>query len=171
MPTTFRTPVPKSIDSLPSHNRARERAHLVARQPLRSLTALALHQVQAATREERRSDLRGPVRLPRMLQKQRIQVRLGTARLAAVFGFAARSGESGKGGMVLPTRPAYDGQVLRRSWITAFVGHALRRGYADDPTSHMLSPRRSIPCGRIGTRNSPPTRRLTASPSRRAPVL
>jgi hypothetical protein len=39
--------------------------------------------VQTAAREKRRSDLRGPVHLPRMLQQQEFQVRLGTARLAA----------------------------------------------------------------------------------------
>jgi hypothetical protein len=83
MTTTSRTPVPKSVESPPSHNRACERARHAAWQPLRPLPASTLRQVQAATREKRRSDLRGPVRLPRLLQQQELQIRLGTAKLAA----------------------------------------------------------------------------------------
>jgi len=82
MTTTSRTRGPKSIGSPPSHNSARERARHAAWQPLRPLPASTLRQVQTAAREKRRSDLRGPVRLPRMLQQQEFQVRLGTARLA-----------------------------------------------------------------------------------------
>ena len=82
MPTTFRTPVLKSIESAPSRNRAHERARHAAWQPLRPLPASDLRQVQAAAREKRRSDLRKPVRLPRVLQQQELQVRLGTTRLS-----------------------------------------------------------------------------------------
>jgi hypothetical protein len=82
MPTTSPTPVPKSIESPPSHNRARERARHAAGQPLRPLPASPLRQVQAAAREKRRRDLRGPIRLPGVLQQQEFQIRLGTARLA-----------------------------------------------------------------------------------------
>jgi hypothetical protein len=83
MPTTSRTPVPKSMESPPRHKRARERTCHAAGQPLRPLPASNLRQVQAAPREKRRSHLRAPFPLPRVLQQQEFQVRLGRERLAA----------------------------------------------------------------------------------------
>jgi len=47
--------------------------------------------VQAAARAKRRSDLRFPVRLPRMLQQKEFQVRLRTESLAAVVSESERS--------------------------------------------------------------------------------
>ena len=77
MATTSRTPVPKSIKSSPSRTRTRERARHAARQPIRSLSASTVRQVQTAEREKRRSDLRVPVRMSRVLQQEEFQVRLG----------------------------------------------------------------------------------------------
>jgi len=82
-PTTSRTPAPKFIELPPTHNRARERARDAAWQPLRPLPAGGLREVQAAAREKRRGDLWRPVRLPRVLQQQELQVCSGAARLAA----------------------------------------------------------------------------------------
>lgn len=81
-PTTSQTPVPGSIESPPSRKRARERARNAARQPLRPLPASTLRQVQEAAGEKRRSDLRGTVRLPRVLQQQELKGSFGATRLA-----------------------------------------------------------------------------------------
>jgi len=111
MATTSRTPAPKSIGSAPSHNRARDRARHAARQPRRPLPASPLREVQAAAREKRRSDLRHPVRLPNVLQRQKFQVCFGTARLAAPCcqRSTPRGGESGGPAVAIPERP-------RSSW-------------------------------------------------------
>jgi hypothetical protein len=81
----------------PEPQQSRECACHAAWQPLRPLAASTLRQVQAAAREKRRSDLRNPVRLPRVLQEQELQVRLGRARLARACcqRSIARAGEGG----------------------------------------------------------------------------
>ena len=90
----------KSARSRRSHDRSRERPRHAARQPRRLLPASAVRQVQAAAGEKRRSDQRGPVCLPRVLQQQRFQVRIAGATLtgACFQSQTARDGASGKAG-------------------------------------------------------------------------
>ena len=86
-------------------------------QPLRPLPGSSLPQAQATAREKWRSDLRHPVRLPNVLQRQKFQVCFGTARLAAPCcqRSTPRGGESGRPAVAIPERPDRLGEGTRSS--------------------------------------------------------
>ena len=86
-------------------------------QPLRPLPGSSLPQAQATAREKWRSDLRHPVRLPNVLQRQKFQVCFGTARLAAPCcqRSTPRGGESGGPAVAIPERPDRLGEGTRSS--------------------------------------------------------